>query len=92
LPWHHVAKSLTSYRRLIIVGDETQDGGVLRELKDVAGAVCGYTVMHVQEGTEYAALRGSGAQGQSRRGETAHPHHLGSPLLEVQGPFAKGGV
>jgi len=42
----------------------------------------------VQERTEYAALRGSGAQGQYRGGETAHPHHLGS----AQDPVAKGGV
>jgi len=50
--------------RLIIVGDETQDGGVVRKLKDGVGAVCGYTVMRVQgvqEWTEYAALRGSGS-------------------------------
>jgi len=47
------------------------------ELKDEVGAVCGYTVIRVQgiqEWTEYIALRGSGAQGRYRVGETAHSH------------------
>ena len=55
-----------------MVGDETQDGGVVRKRKDGVGAVCGYTVIREQgkqKGPEYAALRGSGAQGQSRGGE-----------------------
>ena len=66
---------------LIIVGDGTQYGGVIRKLKDGVGAMCGYTVIRVQgvqEWTEYTALEGSGAQGQYRGGETAHSHHLGS--------------
>jgi len=48
-------------------------------------------VQGIQEWTEYKALRGSGAQGQNRGGETAHPHHLVSARQEVQDPFAKGG-
>jgi len=40
---------------LIIVGDETQDDGVIRKLKDGVGAVCGYTVMRVQ-GVQEASL------------------------------------
>jgi len=59
------------------------------------GAVCVYTVISeqcVQEGTEYTALRGSGAQGQCRGGEAAHSHHLGSAHQEVQDPVSKGGV
>jgi len=78
---------------LIIVGDETQDGGVVRKLKDGVGAVCGYTLIFeqgIQEGTEYAALKDSGAQGQYRRRETAHSHNLGSAHQEVQDPVAKG--
>jgi len=39
---------LLSVGGLIIVGDETQDGGVVHRLKDGVGAVCGYTVMHAQ--------------------------------------------
>jgi len=80
---------------LIIVGDETQNGGVVRELKDGVGAVCGYTVMHVQgvqEWTKCAALRGSSAQGQYRRGETAYSHHLWSAHQEVQDPVTRGGI
>jgi len=72
---------LLSVGGLNIVGDETQDGGVVYQLKDGVGVVCGYTVIRlqgVQEWTEYAALRGSGAQGQYRGGETAHSQHLGS--------------
>jgi len=75
--------------------DETQDGGVIRKLKDGVGAVCGYIVMCVQgvlKWTEYAALRVSSAQGQYRGGENAHSHHLGSARQEVQDPVAKGGV
>jgi len=86
---------LLSVGGLIIVGDETQDGGVIRKLKDGIGAMCRYTVMRiqgVQEWTEYSALRGSGAQGQYRGGETAHSHHLGSAHQDVQDPVAKGGV
>jgi len=49
-------------------------------------------VQGVQEGTLYAALRGSGAQGQYRGGETANSHHLGSAHQEIQDPVAKGGV
>jgi len=55
---------LLSVGGLIFVGDETQDGGVVHKLKDGLGAVCGYTlicVQGIQEWTEYAALRGSGA-------------------------------
>jgi len=55
--------------------------------------LCGATVMPVQgvqEWTEYAALRRSGAH--YRGGETAHPHHLGSAHQEVQDPVARGGV
>jgi len=66
---------LLSVGGLIIVGDETQDG---------VGAVCVYTVMRdqgVQEGTENAALRASGAQGQYRGAGTADSHHLGSASL-----------
>jgi len=40
----------------------------------------------------HRALRSSGAQGQYRGGETAHPHHLGSAPQDVQDPVAKGGV
>jgi len=68
---------LLSVGSLIIAGDETQDGGVIHQFKDGVGAVCVYTVMHlqgIQEWTEYAALWGSGAQGQYRGGETAHSH------------------
>lgn len=46
----------------------------------------------IQVGTEYAALRGSSAQGQCRGGEVTHSHHLGSACQEVQDPVAKGGV
>jgi len=56
---------LLSVGGLIIVADETQDGGVVRKLKDGV-VVCGYTaicVQGVQEWTEYTALRGSRAQG-----------------------------
>jgi len=86
---------LLSVGGLIIVGDEPQDGGVVRELNDGVGAVSGYRVrceQGVQEGTECAALRGSGAQGQYRGGETAHSHYLGSARQEVQDPVAKGDV
>jgi len=86
---------LLSVGGLIIVGDETQDGGVVHELKDGVGAMCGYTVMRVQgvqEWAEYTALTGSSAQGQYIGGETAHSHHLGSAHQEVQDPVAKRGV
>jgi len=56
----------------------------------MAFELCGCTVMHIQEWTVHAALRGSDAQGQYRGGETAHPHHLGSACYEVQDSVAKG--
>ena len=68
---------------LIIVGDEIQDGCVVRKLKHGVGPVCGYAVVHVQgvqEWTKYARLRGSGAQGQCRGSETAHTHYLKSRI------------
>ena len=86
---------LLSVFSVIIVGDETQDGGVIRKLKDDVGVVSGHAITReqgVQQGTEYAALRGSDAQGQCRGGEVAHSHHLGSTLQEVQDPVAQGGV
>jgi len=43
---------LLSVGGLIIVGDETQDGG---EFKDGVGAVCVYTVMHVQGVQEWTS-------------------------------------
>jgi len=90
LPWHHVAKSLTSslwaVSSLLVM---RQDGVVVHKL---VGAVCGYTVMHVQEWTENTALRGSGAQGQYRGREIAHPHHLGYARQEVQDPVANGAL
>jgi len=72
-----------------------QDGGVVRKPNDGVGAVCGYTVIRVQgvqEGNEYAALRGSGAQGQYRGGEIVHSLYLPSACREVQDPVAKRGV
>ena len=39
---------------------------------------------YVQEGTEYAALRDTGAQGQCRLGAVAHSHHLGPARQGVQ--------
>ena len=86
---------LLSVGSLIVVGDETQDGSVVCKLKDDVGAVRGHAVMHeqgTQEGSEYAALRGSGAQGQCRGGEVTYSHHLGSACQEVQDPVAKGCV
>jgi len=65
------------------------------QTKDGVGAVCGYTVVcvqGVQEWTEYAALRGSGVQGQYRGSETVHSHHQGSACQEVHDPVAKAGV
>jgi len=79
----------------VLVGDETQEGGAVCKLKDGVGAVSSYTDIRehsIQEGTEYAALRGSSAQGEDRGGETAHSHHLVSARQEVQDPVAKGAV
>ena len=45
-----------------------------------------------QYGTEYAALRGLGAQGQWRGGEVARSQPQESARQEVHGPVAKKGV
>ncbi|XP_019899489.1 cilia- and flagella-associated protein 97 isoform X2 [Esox lucius] len=46
----------------------------------------------VQERTDYAALRGTGAQSPCRGDEVAHFHQLGSARKEFQDPIAKRGV
>ena len=46
---------------LIVVRDETQDGSVVCKFQDDVRTVCCHTVLRVQgvqEGAEYAALRG----------------------------------
>jgi len=74
------------------VGDETWDDGVIRELMLEPCVATVIREQGIQERNEYAALRGSGAQGQYRGGETAHSHHLGFARQEVQDPVTKGGL
>ncbi|KAI3372494.1 hypothetical protein L3Q82_022695 [Scortum barcoo] len=86
---------LLSVGRLIVAGDQANDGRVVSKFDDVVGAVGGHAVMReqgVQQRAEHTALGGAGVQSQGGGCGAAHPHSLGSARQEVQDPITQGAV
>ena len=80
---------------LVVVGDQAYHCSVIGKLNDGIGVVPGRAVMNeqgVQEGTEYAPLRGLCVEDQRGGCVVTYPYHLGMARQEVQNPVAEGGV
>ncbi len=83
---------LLSVGRLIVVGDQAYHRCVMGKFDDDVRAVCGCTVVCVQEWTEDTALWSTSVEDQGRWGVVAHSDHLTSACQEVQDPAAQRSV